>query len=73
MSKKEIKAYCKRRARKVEGLVLGAYDEHDLESSISDCLADIMHLCAHKKLDYIQISERARNNFNAEVMGGEHG
>lgn len=70
---KEIKRYCKGRAAKASKLLLDAYDKHDIESSIGDCLADLLHLCAQKKIDFWDRLDSAQMHFSAEALGGEHG
>lgn len=68
----EIKRYCAGRTVKAKTL-LRAYDPEDMRTSVTDCIADLMHLCHQQGYEWPECFERAAMHFNAEVMGGEHG
>lgn len=68
----DIQHYCKGRAAKAARL-LKAYDAQDIETSVGDCLADLMHLCEARGYDFLTQYEKGRTHFNAELTGGEHG
>lgn len=70
--KAEIKRYCKGRGMKATGLLKEFYDGEDLETSVGDCIADLMHLCALRGWDFLECYERGRTHHNAELRGGEH-
>ena len=55
-------------AQKVRRLVLAAYDEYDLASSMVDALTDLMHLADVAKLDFQEdLLRMAANHYNAET------
>ena len=55
------------RAAKVEALLRGAYDEHDIEASVTDALTDVMHLCDEVALDFDKLVEAARRHHEEEL------
>lgn len=72
-TKKEIKAYIKRCAKRAEDIVKREYDPQDPKTSTQDMLTNILHLCNVKGWDYYEIFDDARMHANAETHGGEHG
>lgn len=55
------------RAAKVEALLRGAYYEHDIEASVTDVLADVMHLCDEVALDFDKLAEAAKRHHEEEL------
>lgn len=68
-------AVVRKRARKVQAMLAKHYDADDIETSVMDCLADIMHLCAVKdstfQYDFGELCRRAMNHEQAERLGIE--
>lgn len=65
--------YIERRARKAKFIALKAYDKECLATSITDLLADILHLCDNEGYNFPELFERAAYHFEAEKKGGHHG
>ena len=72
-SESRAKAYRKRCAFWAEAMLKEYYDEGDIETSVGDCIADLMHLCLTRGWDFLAQYEQGRTHHNAEVIGGEHG
>lgn len=70
--KAEIKAYNKRKARKAMIMLKVNYKNAD-HDAVTDCIADLLHHCHAKGIDYTEAEESGRMHFNAELVGGEHG
>lgn len=76
LSPEEDKARKRYLAAKVKGAkrMLGLfYDKEDLETSIGDCIADMMHLATAEGWDYWRQHEKGLGHHGAEQLGGEHG
>jgi hypothetical protein len=57
------------RADKVEAMIKEHWKSgEDLETSIMDLVADIMHLCHIKKIDFNDIMEKAKSHFQEELV-----
>lgn len=67
-----ITAYNKRRVRKAMIMLKVNYKSADADA-VTDCIADLMHYCHAKGIDYTDAEETGRMHFNAELVGGEHG
>ena len=56
------------RAAKIESVVKEHYESgEDLETSVMDMVADTMHLCKIKKIDWMNLVCRAEYNFEEEL------
>jgi hypothetical protein len=56
------------RADKVKAIVREHWESgEDLETSVMDMVADIMHLCEIKKIDWMNLVCRAESNFEEEI------
>lgn len=71
--RREIESFCKRKADRIAKVLVLDYDAQDLETSVGDCIADLMHLCEQRGFDFLEQYAKGRIHFNAELMGGEHG
>jgi hypothetical protein len=46
-----------------------ASPEEIAPEDVTDLLADLMHLCRRRRLDFAELLESARMNFSAEIAG----
>ena len=68
-----IKSYCNSRAKKARRVLAMFYDKEDIQTSVGDMVADLMHLCESAGYDFLEQYDKGREHFNAELVGGEHG
>ncbi len=45
------------------------YDKNDIETSVADCLADLMHLCNQEEWSFFALLSDAETYHNAEQQG----
>lgn len=64
-------AVVRKRAAKARRIVAANYDKEDIETSVMDCLADIMHLCDVRELNLHELLDRAEGHRRAERLGIE--
>ena len=57
----------KDRAEKILDFLIMDYDGDDDEASITDLLADLLHFCHQKNIEFDDILETAVMHFNTEL------
>lgn len=56
----------KRRAKKIEQVILGLYDKEDIQASIIDALVDLRHLCDVRELAFHGAGRTAYQHYTEE-------
>ena len=69
MTTKNHNAVVRKRAAKAAKIIYEAYDKHDPETSVMDCLADIGHLCAVRGWNFYELLDRAQAHEKCERLG----
>lgn len=61
------KRYLKSKIAKAERIIKLFYDKNDTESSVADCIADLMHICHRDGLQFYHIQQVGLKHFHAEL------
>lgn len=65
----QIKQDCQKRATKAKRVLALFYDKNDMETSLIDCMADLLHLSEAEGYDWDNCCGLAISHFTAEMMG----
>ena len=60
-----------KRAEKARRIMKREYDAEDVETSVMDCLADLLHICVVDGYDFPDLLSRAADHERAERIGIE--